>query len=149
MASHEFYRLVRGWLTVHLPRARRLSPHTIRSYKTALTMLLTYLRETRHLELSQVTFDVIDRATIAGLNKLHPRPPKTPLPRVVANNAPRTPIHQGAHGGSDMASSHPVSSADPSERMGNTSRPFSLRQTASPRSAVDTVISQSSMAGQP
>jgi len=35
MASGDFFPLVRSWLTVHLPRARRLSPHTIRSYKTA------------------------------------------------------------------------------------------------------------------
>ncbi|HQZ85647.1 MAG TPA: tyrosine-type recombinase/integrase [Actinomycetota bacterium] len=65
-SSDDFFRLVRSWLTIHLPRARRLSPHTIRSYKTALTMLLTYLRETRHLDWTQITFDTIDRATIAG-----------------------------------------------------------------------------------
>ena len=63
MASDDFFRLVRSWLTVHLPRSRRLSPHTIRSYKTALNMLLDYLRETRNLELAEVTFDAIDRAT--------------------------------------------------------------------------------------
>lgn len=66
MPSDDFYRLIRSWLTVYLPRARRLSPHTIRSYKTALNMLLTYLRQTRGLDLAQITFDVIDRATIAG-----------------------------------------------------------------------------------
>ena len=66
MPSDDFFRLVRSWLTVHLPRSRRLSPHTIRSYKTALNMLLTYLRETRDLDLAQITFDAIDRAAIAG-----------------------------------------------------------------------------------
>ena len=66
MASDEFFRLVRTWLTIHLPRARRLSPHTIRSYKTALNALLDYLRETKHLELTGITFDVINRATITG-----------------------------------------------------------------------------------
>lgn len=66
MSSEAFYRLVRSWLTVHLPRARRLSPHTIRSYKTALNALLTYLRETRQLDLDQISFEVIDRATITG-----------------------------------------------------------------------------------
>ncbi|TFD09926.1 hypothetical protein E3T26_14330 [Cryobacterium sp. TMT1-21] len=45
MASDEFFHLVRSWLTVHLPRSRRLSPHTIRSYRTALNALLDYLRE--------------------------------------------------------------------------------------------------------
>ena len=66
MPSDDFYRLVRSWLTVHLTRARRLIPHTIRSYKTALNALLTYLRQTRDLDLAQITFEAIDRATITG-----------------------------------------------------------------------------------
>lgn len=66
MASDDFFGLVRAWLTVHLPRARRLSPHTIRSYKTALKTLLVYLRETRGLGLAEISFEVIDRAAISG-----------------------------------------------------------------------------------
>lgn len=66
MTSDDFFSLVRSWLTIHLPRARRLSPHTIRSYKTALNMLLTYLRETRNLDLAEITFEAINRATITG-----------------------------------------------------------------------------------
>lgn len=66
MGSDDFFGLVRSWLTIHLPRARRLSPHTIRSYKTALNTLLAYLRETRHLELSEITFDAINHDTITG-----------------------------------------------------------------------------------
>ena len=66
MAPNDFFGLVRSWLTVHLPRSRRLSPHTIRSYKTALNMLITYLREVRQLNLETITFDVITRATITG-----------------------------------------------------------------------------------
>lgn len=66
MGSDDFFRLVRTWLTIHLPRARRLSPHTIRSYKAALNTLLAYLRETRQLELAEITFDAINRATITG-----------------------------------------------------------------------------------
>lgn len=66
MGSDDFYALVRSWLTIHLPRARRLSPHTIRSYKTALNTLLAYLRETRNLELAEVSFAALDHATVAG-----------------------------------------------------------------------------------
>jgi site-specific recombinase XerD len=66
MGSDDFFRLVRTWLTIHLPRARRLSPHTIRSYKTALNTLLAYLRETRHLELADITFGAINHSTITG-----------------------------------------------------------------------------------
>ena len=62
MAADEFFILVRSWLTVHLPRARRLSPHTIRSYKTAINTLLTYLTETRQMKLAEVSFEVnLDR----------------------------------------------------------------------------------------
>jgi integrase/recombinase XerD len=66
MASDEFFGLVRSWLTVHLPRARRLSPHTIRSYKTAINALLTYLDQTQHVKLADVSFEVINRTTING-----------------------------------------------------------------------------------
>lgn len=66
MASDDFFGLVRAWLTVHLPRSRRLSPHTIRSYKTALNTLLTYLRQTRNLDLAAISFEAIDHTTISG-----------------------------------------------------------------------------------
>ena len=66
MNSDEFFHHVRTWLTVYLPRARRLSPHTIRSYKTALNTLLAYLRETRHLHLADITFETINHTSIAG-----------------------------------------------------------------------------------
>jgi integrase/recombinase XerD len=66
MGSDDFFGLVRAWLTVHLPRSRRLSPHTIRSYKTALNTLLTYLRQTRGLDLATISFQAIDHAAISG-----------------------------------------------------------------------------------
>ena len=66
MPSDSFFGLVRAWLTVHLPKARRLSPHTIRSYKTALNALVAYLRETRQITLAEITFEPINRATITA-----------------------------------------------------------------------------------
>lgn len=66
MGSDDFYRLVRSWLTVHLPRARRLSPHTIRSYKAALNALLSYLRETRNLDLPEVSFEALNHTSVSG-----------------------------------------------------------------------------------
>jgi len=53
MKSDELFTLVRSWLTSYLPRSRRLSPHTIRSHKTALNPLLAFLAETRQLTLGQ------------------------------------------------------------------------------------------------
>ncbi|MGN7158190.1 tyrosine-type recombinase/integrase [Dietzia cercidiphylli] len=66
MGSDDFYRLVRAWLTIHLPRARRLSPHTVRSYKTALNALLDYLRQTRGLQVGEVSFEALDHAALTG-----------------------------------------------------------------------------------
>ncbi|MBB1049418.1 tyrosine-type recombinase/integrase [Dietzia cercidiphylli] len=68
MDSDDFYRLIRTWLTIHLPRARRLSPHTIRSYKAALNALLDYLRQTRGLQLDEVSFAALDHATASGFS---------------------------------------------------------------------------------
>ncbi|MET3720362.1 tyrosine-type recombinase/integrase [Arthrobacter sp. UYEF21] len=65
MKSDEFFALVRRWMTIHLPLSRRLSPHTIRSYKTALNTLLAYLGETRHLKLEQVGFEAITRNSMS------------------------------------------------------------------------------------
>jgi hypothetical protein len=81
MAADEFFTLVRSWLTVHLPRARRLSPHTIRSYKTAINTLLTYLAETRQLKLAEVSFEVIDRATITPSPHGYSTPATSARPR--------------------------------------------------------------------
>jgi integrase/recombinase XerD len=66
MKSDEFFTLVRSWLTIYLPRSRRLSPHTVRSYKAALNTLLAYLGETRHLTLEQVGFEVVTYSSVSG-----------------------------------------------------------------------------------
>lgn len=65
MKSDDFFALVRSWLTSYLPRSRRLSPHTIRSYKTALNTLLAFLGETRSLKLEQVGFGAITYSSIS------------------------------------------------------------------------------------
>ncbi|OIH85204.1 hypothetical protein BLJ79_08465 [Arthrobacter sp. UCD-GKA] len=65
MKSDDFFTLVRSWLTIYLPRSRRLSPHTIRSYKTALNTLLEFLGETRSLKLEQVGFDAITYSSMS------------------------------------------------------------------------------------
>lgn len=65
MKSDEFFALVRSWLTGYLPRSRRLSPHTIRSYKTALNTLLVFLGDTRSLKLEQVGFDAITYSSMS------------------------------------------------------------------------------------
>ncbi|MEO8223082.1 MAG: tyrosine-type recombinase/integrase [Specibacter sp.] len=66
MKSDDFFTLVRSWLTTYLPRSRRLSPHTIRSYKTALNTMLEFFAETRSLKLEQIGFE---RFTCSTMNE--------------------------------------------------------------------------------
>ncbi|MNM83568.1 hypothetical protein D3C81_956310 [compost metagenome] len=88
------------------------------------------------------------RASIAGLNGFWPMPPYSCLPMPMANRLPPTPIHQGADGGSDSASSQPVSSAEPSSRRAS-GWPSRRRHTASVASALAQVSSHRLIAGQP
>jgi hypothetical protein len=68
---------------------------------------------------------------------------------MVANSPPSTPIHHGAQGGSEIASSQPVSKADPSDSAETTERPASLMHSASPKRVASTVMTHRKIDGQP
>ena len=89
------------------------------------------------------------RATMAGLNRFWPMPPNTCLPISIAIKAPTAPVHQGAQGGNVIASSQPVSSAEPSRRNLRTGLPASFSANISASTAVSSVVRKSSIAGQP
>mgnify|MGYP003422073306 CR=1 FL=1 len=61
-----FYRHLREWFTVFLPRQRAVSPHTITACRQTWNLLLGYVDDTRGIRLDKVTFAVLDRALIAG-----------------------------------------------------------------------------------
>ena len=72
------------------------------------------------------------RATMAGLKTFCPTPPNTCLPMMMAMKPPSTATHQGAQGGRLIASSQPVSSAEPSSSVALMRLlPISLSATAS------------------
>ncbi len=64
--TDSFYRRLREWFTVFLPRQRGASPHTITSCRHTWNMLLGYVAETRGVPLSKITFTVLDRACVIG-----------------------------------------------------------------------------------
>jgi integrase/recombinase XerD len=68
MTKHadRFYRHLREWFTVFMPRQRAVSPHTITACQHTWNMLLGYVADTRGLPLEDLTFAVLDRACIAG-----------------------------------------------------------------------------------
>lgn len=62
--TDSFYRHLREWFTVFMPRQRGVSPHTITACRHTWNMLLRYVAETRGVPLERVTFSIIDRACI-------------------------------------------------------------------------------------
>jgi len=61
-----FFTLVRGFLTVFLPKVRCASPHTIKSYREAINLLLRYLQADHQLTLAQISFEAVTRSTVTG-----------------------------------------------------------------------------------
>lgn len=59
------FRLIRDFLTVYLPDQRGCSQHTIRSYRTALNLLLDYVKEQENVSLSDVKFSMITKDIFA------------------------------------------------------------------------------------
>ena len=60
------FKLIHDYINVHLPGERKLSEHTVRSYKKALELLVDFVKETRGVPLAEVTFDMIDRGALSA-----------------------------------------------------------------------------------
>ena len=60
---NEFFKTIRSFLTEYLPNQRCYSENTVRSYKQALNLFVTYLREVRGLSVKQIGFASINRET--------------------------------------------------------------------------------------
>ncbi len=65
-SDDSFYRLLREWFTVFLPRQRAASPHTITACRHTWNMLLGWVSETQHVTLDKITLADLDRATVTG-----------------------------------------------------------------------------------
>lgn len=57
------------------------------------------------------------RPTKAGLNTLHPKPPKANLPSAIEITPPKNAIHNGKFGGSVSPNNKPVITADQSDMV--------------------------------
>ncbi|MDQ0213127.1 tyrosine-type recombinase/integrase [Arthrobacter bambusae] len=64
--TDSFYRHLREWFIVFLPRQRGASPRTITSCRHTWNMLLAHLADSRQVPLSQITFTILDRACVIG-----------------------------------------------------------------------------------
>jgi site-specific recombinase XerD len=59
-----FFKAVRGFLTVYLPKQRNASPNTIKSYRESLNLLLKFLEEEKKIPLGKVSFSDLEHKTI-------------------------------------------------------------------------------------
>ena len=63
-AADGFYRHLREWFTAFLPRQRGAAPNTITSCRHTWNMLLGYAAGHHHVAVENVTFTMLDRATV-------------------------------------------------------------------------------------
>jgi len=61
-----FFRYVRDFLLVYLPKNRCCSPHTVKSYRDTLQLLRVFLKEERNMSFTQITFDGLDHHCIGA-----------------------------------------------------------------------------------
>lgn len=58
--------LIHDYLKIYLPKQRKLSPNTIRSYREALELLVDYVKQQRNISLQDVTFEMLTAAMITA-----------------------------------------------------------------------------------
>jgi site-specific recombinase XerD len=57
----DFWQLARSFLHEYMPKARRLSPKTVASYKDSLNSFISYLSEECHVPRQKISFDEFER----------------------------------------------------------------------------------------
>lgn len=60
IADVNLWQLIHDFFTVYMPKQRGCSPHTIRAYRTAVENFLDFIKEQKGIELSAVTFEMLD-----------------------------------------------------------------------------------------
>lgn len=63
-SGQDFWKYIRSYLTVYLPKIRCLSPQTIDSYRQSITMYCKYLKEKHSIDFSKVSFEHITRDSV-------------------------------------------------------------------------------------
>jgi len=64
--SSRFFRLVRDFLIVFLPKQKAVSLNTVKSYRETLNLLLNYLRDKNGISLRKLSFENFSREAIEG-----------------------------------------------------------------------------------
>ena len=59
LGNGSLFPLIRDYLKIYLPKQRRVSPNTIRSYSKVLELLVDYVKEEKQVPLINVTFEML------------------------------------------------------------------------------------------
>jgi len=65
-SGNTLFSLIHDYLKLYLPKQRKLSGNTIRSYREALELLVDYVKELKHISLADVTFEMLSAELILG-----------------------------------------------------------------------------------
>lgn len=66
LETNALFVLLRDYFKQYLPKVKKCSPNTIRSYQKAMELFLDFVKEAKGLKLYEITFDVIDKATVTA-----------------------------------------------------------------------------------
>jgi site-specific recombinase XerD len=58
--------LVHDYFKIYLPKHRKCSPHTIRSYQSAVESFLDFIKDEHRINLTAVTFDMLNRSSLTA-----------------------------------------------------------------------------------
>jgi integrase/recombinase XerD len=59
-----FFKLVRSFLTVHLPKNRCYSPNTVKAYRDAINLFRKFLQEEKDIPFTKISFAMIDHELV-------------------------------------------------------------------------------------
>jgi integrase/recombinase XerD len=62
--NDSFFKYVRGFLTVFLPKNKCCSQHTVKAYRDTLNLFRNFLLENKGISFTQISFDLINHAVI-------------------------------------------------------------------------------------
>jgi len=62
--SKLLFELIRGFLTVYLPKQKACSPNTVKAYRDSLNLMFEYMKNELNIPLNEMSFDLISRTSI-------------------------------------------------------------------------------------
>ena len=65
LADETLYKIIHDYFLLYLPRMRKCSDHTIRSYREVISSLLEFIAKSKNISLSAITFKMITSDMIA------------------------------------------------------------------------------------